>query len=861
MGADLKGLISRLNPYCTHALEAASGLCVNRSHYEVAMEHMLLQLMEDPQADIHLVLRHFEIEPAHWIKQLQQQIENIRDGNPGKPVFSATLLSLFKDAWMMSSVQLDQVQIRSAALLAVLAENPFRYGADFLEDIDKISVDEIIRQFPSIAEVSTEETKVAVSPATGGGAAGGSALEKYTANFTEKARNGEIDPVFGRDREIRHMIDILGRRRKNNPIVVGEAGVGKTAVIEGLALRIAEGDVPDIIKNVELLSLDLGLLQAGASVKGEFEKRLSAVITEIKSSETPIILFIDEAHTLIGAGGAAGTGDAANLLKPALARGELRTVAATTWSEYKKYFEKDPALARRFQLVKLDEPTVENTVVILRGLREVYEKAHNVYVRDAAIETAAAMSARYITGRQLPDKAVDVLDTACARVKISLTTKPSAVEDLEQRTRVLEREKKALQRDVETGRSKATDRLDELVSEISKNKTRLEKELVDWEQQKKLVDKVIELRSKSDENDAAKAELAKAIAELEAFQTDKPKIAYEVTADVVAQIVSDWTGVPLGSIVKDEVSNLLSFNNSMKAWIKGQDHVIDIIDAGIRTAKAGLQNPDQPHGVFLFVGPSGVGKTETALGVANLMFGGEQFMTTINMSEYQEKFTVSRLVGSPAGYVGYGEGGVLSDAVRQRPYSVVLLDEVEKADLEVMNLFYQVFDKGTLTDGEGRSVDFRNTIIFLTSNLASATIMEMCADGKTPTVEELTEAIRPELRAHFQPALLGRMTVVPFFPIQGEVLESIVKIKLDKVGKRLKQSQSLNFKYDDEVIKQIADRCTDIESGARNIDHIVNKTLLPLISTEILTSIGDENEYKDLHLSIGPKGEFVTEFH
>jgi len=862
MGADLKGLISRLNPYCTHALEAASGLCVNRSHYEVAMEHMLLQLMEDPQADIHLVLRHFEIEPAHWIKQLQQQIENIRDGNPGKPVFSSTLLSLFKDAWMMSSVQLGQVQIRSAALLAVLVENPLRYGADFLEDINKISVDEIIKQFPSIAEVSAEDTKMAVSPAAGGGAvSGGSALEKFTTNFTQKARDGEIDPVFGRDREIRQMIDILGRRRKNNPIAVGEAGVGKTAVIEGLALKIAEGDVPEIIKNVELVSLDLGLLQAGASVKGEFEKRLGAVIDEIKSSETPLILFIDEAHTLIGAGGAAGTGDAANLLKPALARGELRTVAATTWSEYKKYFEKDPALARRFQLVKLDEPTVENTVVILRGLREVYEKAHGVYVRDEAIETAAAMSARYITGRQLPDKAVDVLDTACARVNISLTTKPGAVEDLEQRTRVLEREKKAVERDVETGRSKAKDRLDELVTEISNNKTQLEKELAEWQEQKKLVDQVIELRAKSDEDDAAKAELAKAIGELEDFQSDKPKIAYEVTAEVVAQIVSDWTGVPLGNIVKDEATNLLSFNNSMKSWIKGQDHVIDIIDAGIRTAKAGLQNPDQPHGVFLFVGPSGVGKTETALGVANLMFGGEQFMTTINMSEYQEKHTVSRLVGSPAGYVGYGEGGVLSDAVRQRPYSVVLLDEVEKADLEVMNLFYQVFDKGTLSDGEGRSVDFRNTIIFLTSNLASATIMEMCADGKTPSTEELTEAIRPELQAHFKPALLARMTIVPFFPIQGEVLESIVKIKLDKVGKRLKQSQSLKLIYNDDVIKQIADRCTDIESGARNIDHIVNKTLLPLISTEILTNIGDETEYKDLQLSIGPKGEFVTEFH
>ena len=865
MSTDINGLISRLNPYCTRALEAASGLCVNRSHYEVAMEHMLLQLMEDEQADIHLILRHFEIDPSEWIKQLQQQLENIKDGNPGKPVFSSTLLSLIKDAWMMSSVQLGQLDIRSASLLAVLVDNPLRYGAGFLEDIDKISVEEIVKQFPSIQEVSSEESRAANSLSQGASsAAGGSALEKYTTSFTEKARQGEIDPVFGRDREIRQMVDILGRRRKNNPIAVGEAGVGKTAVIEGLAVKIAEGDVPDIIKNVELVSLDLGLLQAGASVKGEFENRLSAVINEIKSSEIPIILFIDEAHTLIGAGGAAGTGDAANLLKPALARGELRTVAATTWSEYKKYFEKDPALARRFQLVKLDEPTVENAVVILRGLREVYEKAHGVYVRDEAIETAAAMSARYITGRQLPDKAVDVLDTACARVNISLTTKPGAVEDLEQRTRVLEREKTALERDITTGRSNEQERLNELVTEIDNNKTQLEKELVDWKSQKAMVDKVIELRVQSDEEgagDSLKNDLAKAIAELEEFQMDKPKIAYEVTGEVVAQVVSDWTGVPLGNIVKDEASTLLSFNKSMKEWVKGQDHVIDIIDAGVRTAKAGLQNPDQPHGIFLFVGPSGVGKTETALGVANLMFGGEQFMTTINMSEYQEKHTVSRLVGSPAGYVGYGEGGLLTEAIRQRPYSVLLLDEVEKADLEVMNLFYQVFDKGTLSDGEGRSIDFRNTIVFLTSNLASATIMEMCSDGKMPDVEELTEAIRAELQAHFKPALLARMTVVPFFPIQGEVLNSIVKIKLNKVGKRLKQNQSLNFDFNEEVINQIADRCTDIESGARNIDHIVNKTLLPLISTEILTNIGDENDYTNLQLSIGPKGEFVTEFH
>ncbi len=864
MSADLKGLIERLNPYCTRSLEAASGLCVNRSHYEVSIEHMLLMLLEDQQSDIPLVLKHFEIEPAHWIGQLQQQLENLKDGNPGKPVFSASLLGMIKDAWMMSSVQLGQSDIRSAALLAVLADNPLRYGVDYLEGLDKVDVNEIVKQFPSIEHVSSEESRHVATAESPAGAAGGSALEKFTTNFTEKARNGEIDPVFGRDREIRQMVDILGRRRKNNPIAVGEAGVGKTAVIEGLALKIAEGDVPEIIKNVELISLDLGLLQAGASVKGEFEKRLSAVINEIKASETPLILFIDEAHTLIGAGGAAGTGDAANLLKPALARGELRTVAATTWSEYKKYFEKDPALARRFQLVKLDEPTVEDAIVILRGLREVYEKAHNVYVRDEAIETAAEMSARYITGRQLPDKAVDVLDTACARVNISLTTKPSAVEDLEQRTRVLEREKKALERDLNTGRSKQHERFEELNAQIASNKEELDKELVDWESQKQLVDKVIELRVKSEDEGAdetVQTELSNAIAELEAFQKDKPKIAYEVTADVVAQVVSDWTGVPLGNIVKDEASALLSFNNSMKSWVKGQDHAIDIIDAGIRTAKAGLQNPDQPHGVFLFVGPSGVGKTETALGVANLMFGGEQFMTTINMSEYQEKHTVSRLVGSPAGYVGYGEGGVLSEAVRQRPYSVVLLDEVEKADLEVMNLFYQVFDKGTLSDGEGRSIDFRNTIVFLTSNLASATIMEMCTRGELPSIEALIEAIRPELQAHFKPALLARMTVVPFYPIQGEVLNSIVRIKLDKVGKRLKQNQSLNFIYGDDVVQQIADRCTDIESGARNIDHIVNKTLLPLISTEILTNIGDETEYTDLQLSVSQKGEFVTEFH
>lgn len=860
MKPNLKGLLSRLNPYCQRALEGASGVCVNRSHYEVSIEHIFVQLLEDAQSDIPLLLTHFEIDIAVWGKQLQQELEGLKNGNPGRPVFSSSLLNLFEDAWIASSVHLGQSQIRSGALLAAIADNPLRYGAEFLDSVDKISLELIAEQFDSLLEVSNEQSASStVAPAGHSASSGGSALEKFTTNFTAKARNKEIDPVFGRDREIRQMIDILGRRRKNNPIAVGDAGVGKTAVVEGLALKVAEGDVPEVIKDVDIIELDLGALQAGASVKGEFENRLNGVINEIKASEKPIILFIDEAHTLIGAGGAAGTGDAANLLKPALARGELRTIAATTWSEYKKYFEKDPALARRFQLVKLDEPSVQNTAVILRGLRSVYEDAHNVYIRDDAIEAAAAMSARYITGRQLPDKAVDTLDTACSRVNISLSSKPSAIQDLERSNQIMGRERIALERDINTGRSKNTERRDELVNQIETNQIKIDKDLADWKVQKELVDKVIALRTEVDKGEGDEAAIVAAIAELESYQQGKSKIAYEVTSEVVADVISDWTGVPVGNIVKDEAAALMDFNKRLKDWVKGQDHAIEIIDSIIRTAKAGLQNPDQPHGIFLFVGPSGVGKTEMALGVANLMFGGEQFMTTINMSEYQEKHTVSRLVGSPAGYVGYGEGGVLSEAVRQRPYSVVLLDEVEKADLEVMNLFYQVFDKGTLSDGEGRLIDFKNTIIFLTSNLASATIMDACSGETMPSVESLTESIRQQLQDHFKPALLARMTIIPFYPLKGEVLNSIVQLKLKKVARRLKQNQSLNFEYAEDVVEQISSRCKDIESGARNIDHIVNKNLLPLISTRILSNIGEETEFTNLRLYIDDKGEFETQ--
>ncbi len=869
MKADIKRLIQRLNPFCTRSLEAASGLCVNRSNYEVSCEHILLQMLDDPQGDISLLLKHYDKNPSDWIQRLQTELESLKSGNPGKPVFAPGLVNLLEDAWMTASLDLGQGLIRSGAILLQLIDNPLRFGMEYLPGINDLSVEDIIRDFHFVAGASVEESQAEASPTpatarseTSSGH--GSNIEKYTTNFTQRARDGKIDPVFGRDHEIRQMIDILGRRRKNNPIAVGEAGVGKTAVIEGLALKIAEGDVPDIIKDVEIIGLDLGLLQAGASVKGEFENRLNGVINEIKASPTPLILFIDEAHTLIGAGGAAGTGDAANLLKPALARGELRTIAATTWSEYKKYFEKDPALARRFQPVKLDEPSPDEAAVILRGLRAVYEKAHDVYVRDEAIKSAAEMSARYISGRQLPDKAVDLLDTACARVKISLSTKPAVLEELEQKIKTLARERDALKRDVDSGRSKNSDRLEELNSLLLENQDKVGQETAAWNTELTAVNKVIQLRQQSSSEEADQSDinnqLKLAIIELEKRQGDHPMISYEVTPEVISQVIADWTGIPVGNLVKDEASSLLDFNDQLKRWVKGQDHAVDMIDSGVRTAKAGLQNPDQPIGIFLFVGPSGVGKTETALGVANLMFGGDRFMVTVNMSEYQEKHTVSRLVGSPAGYVGYGEGGVLTEAVRQRPYSVVLLDEVEKADLEVMNLFYQVFDKGNLSDGEGRVIDFKNTIVFLTSNLASDIIMEMCSGDTLPTPDEITEAIRPVLQNHFKPALLGRMNVIPFYPLKGEVLKDIVKIKLNKVTKRLKQSQRLELIYGDDVIDQIYGRCTDVESGARNVDHIINRTLLPQISTEILQRIGDEEAYTDLRLSVSSDGAFVSVF-
>ncbi|WP_305984965.1 type VI secretion system ATPase TssH [Roseibium sp. MMSF_3544] len=903
---DLRRLIGRLNTYCRRSLEAAAGLAVTRGHYEVTIEHLLHVFTDSAQHDLQSACRYFEIDPAPLKKALDSTLESLKRGNQGRPAFSPLLIEWISDAWLVSSVELELDQVRSGSLLATIFAKPNRFGDDrWLSLLDAMSFVELKKNFRDIIDQSEETTAgLAALPSGEEGAASrsvapgmdpDSALARFCTNFTQLARDGKIDQVFCRDREIQQMIDVLGRRRKNNPICVGEPGVGKTAVVEGLARKIAENDVPDMLKNVELIGLDLGMLQAGAGVKGEFENRLKGIIDEVKSSAKPIILFIDEAHMLIGAGGSAGGADAANLLKPALARGELRTIAATTWSEYKKYIEKDPALERRFQLIKLDEPSPEQAITIMRGLRGAYEKNHGVYIRDDAVVAAAKLGARYISGRQLPDKAVDVLDTACARVKLSLSSKPFVIELKEKRLGELQRELDSLKRDHEADFASHDLEVSEIEAEVAAEETAINTLSDRWNREKELVEQLLKIRHElglSLEDDVAPEDTdaeaddgevsedagaegetavesaddaaaispedyAKIAADLKTVQEGDPLISFEVTEEAVGQVISDWTGVPLGRMVQDDAESILALGNNLKGRVIGQDHAIEAVDQALRTAKAGVQNPDAPMGVFLFVGPSGVGKTELATAIADQLFGGERFLISINMSEFQEKHTVSKLVGSPPGYVGYGEGGVLTEAVRQRPYSVVLLDEVEKADLEVMNLFYQVFDKGMLSDGEGRLIDFKNTIVVLTSNLATDVLTEMGSLPTKPNVDELVAGCRPILSAHFKPALLARMQIVPFYPLIGEPLEKIVRLKLNKIGKRLRENQKLELRYTDEVVQSIAARCTEVETGARNIDHIINRTVLPELSTELLTQMGAEDaDFTTVEIGLGEGGTF-----
>lgn len=887
MDIDLDSLIAHLGKEARSVLEGSSGKCVARGGYEITIEDFLLELLEFPENELTHILRQFDISVSK-VNRAIHLTQDLRTGNTSHPVFSPLLIDWLQESWLLCSLKLKISYITTGAMILTLLSNPNRFGRMAYYDLlETISLEKLFHLLQG--RLTEQDTGSDTSQASGVQQnTTDQALQKYTIDFTLQADNDEIDPVFCRDSEIRQMIDILARRRKNNPIAVGEPGVGKTAVVEGLALKIIKGEVPDILKNVRLLGLDMGLLQAGASVKGEFEKRLKAVIEEVKSSEQAIILFIDEAHTLVGAGGQTGGSDAANLLKPALARGELRTIAATTWSEYKKYFEKDPALARRFQLVKLDEPSAAQAMVILRGLKDKYEITHGVYIRDEAIEAAARLSKRYISGRLLPDKAIDVLDTACARVKISISSQPAILDEYQARIISLKRQLSAIQRDIDMGLvfdMTSTRQLKKELDEISRLYDDVNSQ---WQKESEIAHELLNLRQTlaNKKNQSADSNVDNLMSQLTVLTTQlkdliknnedsqSALVSYEVDAPLIAAVIADWTGIPLGKMMCNDVDDINDFQIKMKQRIKGQDHAIDLLDNAVKTTKSGLSNPDAPNGVFLLVGPSGVGKTETGIALADLLYGGERFMTTINMSEFQEKHTVSRLIGSPPGYVGYGEGGLLTEAVRQRPYSVILLDEVEKANPEIMNLFYQVFDKGVLNDGEGREIDFKNTTIILTSNLASDIISKLCNSEDAaensldstvnnhihPDYKELVDAIRPVLSQYFKPALLARMTIVPYFPVHSHVMTELTELKLERIAHRLDQEHRILLKYDNNVLQQISRRCQEVETGARNIDHIINHNIIPQISNCILKNLSQENNYDRLMIHVNGQGNFEYNF-
>lgn len=908
MSNNLKTLISKLNDNCRRAAERAASICMAKSHFEVDLEHLFLALLEQPRSDFYLLCQRSDVSTTALARDLDNELSRFKSGNTRTPVFSAHLPTLLENAWLIASLDAHNSRIRSSHLLLALLTEPslnqlaFRGSklfAKFRLDDLKHKLDEITQG----SEEAAQSLRAANAPAAGEGADDAQnaeaalpgktpALDQFTTNLTQRARDGKLDPVIGRDPEIRQAIDILMRRRQNNPILTGEAGVGKTAVVEGLALRIAAGDVPPPLQGVELHTLDMGLLQAGASVKGEFENRLKNVIDEVKKSPHPIILFIDEAHTMIGAGGQAGQNDAANLLKPALARGELRTVAATTWAEYKKYFEKDAALARRFQVVKVEEPSEPIAAAMLRGMAALMEKHFNVRVFDEAITEAVRLSARYISGRQLPDKAISVLDTACAKVALGQSAVPAAMEDNAKLLERLATEIAALEREAAAGTphqqklgelkeqqaavQKDLDALTErytteraLVTDIQQLRARLETEKQSaqavaaepaepGEGKKKPATKK-GAKPPAEALSPAHAELQAKLAELATLQGEQPMIPMQVDGHVVAEIVAAWTGIPLGKMVKDEIQNVLKLKPMLQARVIGQDHALEAVAQRVRTARANLEDPNKPKGVFLFVGPSGVGKTETALALAEALYGGEKKLITINMSEYQEAHSVSGLKGSPPGYVGYGEGGVLTEAVRRNPYSVVLLDEVEKAHPDVLELFFQVFDKGVMDDAEGREIDFRNTVIILTSNVGSREIMQACINksaAELPAADALAEALRPVLFKSFKPAFLGRLKVVPFYPISDDVLEQIIRLKLGRIAARVATNHKARFEYDTKLVDAVLARCTEVDSGARNVDHILSGTLLPEIAENVLAQMAQGLGIERIKVSAAKNGDF-----
>lgn len=881
MSVNMKALIGKLNDTTRVSLNAAAGFCMQRTHFNIEIEHFLMKLLESSGGDFPAILKAFEIDKAKLAAQLTASLDNLKSGNSRAPSFAPTLVRMLNEAWSLGSLDFTTGNIRTGyCILALVSDEELaRLMGDVSKEFKKIEAKSLLDNFGKICGTSYEDSEMkgldeGGPAASGGGEPGGEGgprvnpasktpnLDAYTINLTENAKNGKIDNVLARDFEIRQVVDILTRRRQNNPILVGEAGVGKTAVVEGLALRIVAGDVPPPLKNVTLRTLDLALLQAGASVKGEFENRLKGLIDEVKKSTTPIILFIDEAHTMIGAGGQAGQNDAANLLKPALARGELRTLAATTWAEYKKYFEKDPALTRRFQVVKVEEPSEYNCQLMLRGILPMLEKHHNVLILDEGLAAAVKLSHRYLPDRQLPDKAVSVLDTACARLSLGQSAIPPAVEAAQREIDDYEVQTRVLNREMEIG-ANHTERLAEIATKKAAAEEKLAGLKARWEKEASLVAKIREVREKimsgeeGVDKDALRAEMATLSTELEQAQGETPLMRVSVDAHIVGEVISAWTGIPIGKMLKDEVSTMLELEKHLCSRVIGQDHAMHAIAERVRTSKAGMDDPVKPVGVFMLVGPSGVGKTETALALADLLYGGEDNMVTINMSEFQEAHTVSTLKGSPPGYVGYGEGGVLTEAVRRRPYSVVLLDEVEKAHPDVLELFFQVFDKGRMEDGEGREIIFRNSLIILTSNAATDTLMKLVADPETmPSPEGIISAMKPELDKVFKPAFLGRMVLIPYYPVRDEVLKTIVRLKLAKIQKRLLETHKIRLIAGADVIDAVASRCTEVESGARNVDNILTNTVLPDISRRLLTLMVEGTKPEEITVTVQEDGSF-----
>jgi type VI secretion system protein VasG len=890
----------KLNPLAYKAIEGATVFCKMRGNPLVELQHWLMQILNAPDSDLHRIIRHYDLDTAAIARELTQSLDRLPRGASSISDISSFIDTAVERGWLYGSLMFGEQQVRTGHLLVGMLKTAPLRGAlsGITKQFDKLPVDDLCSKFASLLKDSPEEG----SSASESGAAPGEAsdaiapaamgkqeaLKRFTTDLTEQARGGKMDPIVGRDDEIRQVVDILMRRRQNNPILVGEAGVGKTAVVEGFAQRIARGDGPPALKDVALKVLDVGLLQAGASMKGEFEQRLRSVIDEVQASEKPIILFIDETHTLVGAGGAAGTGDAANLLKPALARGQLRTIGATTFAEYKKHIEKDPALTRRFQSITVDEPDEPKAILMMRGVASTMEKHHRVQILDEALEAAVKLSHRYIPARQLPDKSVSLLDTACARVAVSLHATPAEVDDCARRIEALETEAGIITREgaigIDTRERNAT-----VQEQLTHERARLEGLNTRWQAEKSLVDRLLSLRSKlrgdaqpvegtgsaleqtaaaaakpaeltAEERAALLDELKQVQAELTTLQGETPLILPTVDYQAVASVVGDWTGIPVGRMAANEIDTVLKLPKLLAQRVIGQDHAMEMIAKRIQTSRAGLDNPSKPIGVFMLAGTSGVGKTETALALAEALYGGEQNLITINMSEYQEAHTVSSLKGAPPGYVGYGEGGVMTEAVRRKPYSVVLLDEVEKAHPDVHEIFFQVFDKGFMEDGEGRFIDFKNTLIILTTNAGTELIAGLCKDPELmPDPEGMAKALREPLLKVFPPALLGRLVTIPYYPLSDEMLGQIVKLQMGRIKKRVEARYKIPFTYSEEVVKLVVSRCTESESGGRMIDAILTNTMLPDISREFLTRLMEGRQIAGVDVQVR-EGNFHYQF-